>query len=1028
MFYSKNKEDKLSLNLFNNPTSEYRATPFWAWNCKLEKDELLRQIDIFKEMGLGGFHMHVRTGLETEYLGDEFMGCIKACIEKARENDMLAYLYDEDRWPSGCAGGLVTKENDEYRQRMLRITTIPYTESNDVVVAGYEGSNQRTEEGTLITCFDIVLDNDGCLQSYNKIGVNDEAVGTKWYAYLDKAPKTTWFNNQSYIDTLNKDAMDRFIEITYETYLKHCGKEFGKTVPSIFTDEPQFSHKKRIEYPTDIEDVTLPWTTDLADTFKEAYGEDLIAGIPELFWNLPQGEISTIRYHYHDHVAERFAVAFADNCGKWCREHGLMLTGHMMMEHDLYSQTIGVGEAMRHYRGFDMPGIDMLCGAREFVTAKQAQSVVHQFGCEAMLSELYGVTGWDFDFRGHKVHGDWQAALGVTVRVPHLSWVSMKGEAKRDYPASISYQSSWHKEYSRVENHFARVNTALTRGKPVVKIGVIHPVESFWLHFGPQSQSSARLDEKNNNFLNLTDWLVKRTIDFDFISESLLPNLCLKGSAPLKVGEMEYNIIVVPQCETLRTTTLERLEEFRKAGGKLIFMGTPPTLIDAKPSAKGKDLYDASINIGYTCEELVNVLESERIVDIRYKDGAVTNRFCHQLRIDNDGMWLFLAQAIEPTKKDISYYEAIKVSVKGEYVPTLYDTQTGKTEPICCEYKNGCTVFTYDMYECDSLLIKYTKGVCEPFATDIIEGEKEIIPTPYEVSFSLSEPNVCLLDIAEYALDSGELRDEEEILKLDNILRAELGINKRSDPVVQPWVLPKNPPTKTLYLRFTIESEIVNNNVMLALEDPEETSIIFNGKKIKNQPIGYYVDKDIKTVRLGKLKKGKNILELKLPFGINTNTEWCYLLGDFGVRVSGRKKVITEMPKTICFGDVTNQGLAFYGGDITYHLPIDFKGGKVEISTMHYKGGLVTVECGNIKEAIIYPPYKATLDLQSGKNILDITLYGNRFNTFGHLHNADKEYRWIGPECWHTDDSLWCYEYMLRPMGILSAPIVKEIK
>ena len=155
-----------------------------------------------------------------------------------------------------------------------------------------------------------------------------------------------------------------------------------------------------------------------------------------------------------------------------------MLTGHMMEEPTLKSQTAALGEAMRSYRSFQLPGIDMLCGSREFTTAKQAQSAVHQYGRPGMTSELYGVTGWDFDFRGHKLHGDWQAALGVTVRVQHLAWVSMKGEAKRDYPASINDQSPWWQDYAYIEDHFARLNTALTRGKPVVRVGVIHPVES----------------------------------------------------------------------------------------------------------------------------------------------------------------------------------------------------------------------------------------------------------------------------------------------------------------------------------------------------------------------------------------------------------------------------------------------------------------------------------------------------------------------------------------------------------------------
>jgi hypothetical protein len=54
-----------SNELFQNPTSEYRGCPFWAWNNKLDRGQLLRQIDYFEEMGMGGFHMHVRTGLDT---------------------------------------------------------------------------------------------------------------------------------------------------------------------------------------------------------------------------------------------------------------------------------------------------------------------------------------------------------------------------------------------------------------------------------------------------------------------------------------------------------------------------------------------------------------------------------------------------------------------------------------------------------------------------------------------------------------------------------------------------------------------------------------------------------------------------------------------------------------------------------------------------------------------------------------------------------------------------------------------------
>ena len=44
MLYKQNQSYELDEKLFKNPTSEYRAAPFWAWNCKLNKDILNEQI------------------------------------------------------------------------------------------------------------------------------------------------------------------------------------------------------------------------------------------------------------------------------------------------------------------------------------------------------------------------------------------------------------------------------------------------------------------------------------------------------------------------------------------------------------------------------------------------------------------------------------------------------------------------------------------------------------------------------------------------------------------------------------------------------------------------------------------------------------------------------------------------------------------------------------------------------------------------------------------------------------------------
>ena len=87
--------EKLEDKLFKNPTAEYRGTPFWAWNGDLKKEYLFDQIDAFKKMGLGGAHMHVRTGLVQKYLGDDHMQCIKDCTDKFKKEKMPVHEPDD---------------------------------------------------------------------------------------------------------------------------------------------------------------------------------------------------------------------------------------------------------------------------------------------------------------------------------------------------------------------------------------------------------------------------------------------------------------------------------------------------------------------------------------------------------------------------------------------------------------------------------------------------------------------------------------------------------------------------------------------------------------------------------------------------------------------------------------------------------------------------------------------------------------------------------------------------------------------
>jgi len=1010
--------------LFKDPSSEYRGAPFWAWNCKLDKQEMTRQVGYFKEMGLGGFHMHCRTGLATDYMGEEYLDIIKSCVEKAKSEEMLAWLYDEDRWPSGFGGGLVTKD-DAFKSRYLVFTPIDQdtrTDNSQLLVSGMKTVSHG--RGVLLARYDVTLEN-GYLKSYRRLK-DGESGQNIWYAYREISLPSPWFNNQTYVDTMNKKAIERFIEVTHEKYYAKLKEHFGKTIPAIFTDEPQFARKHNLGYAESKAEAILAYTDDFPATYQKQYGADFFETLPEIFWDLPGHQASVARYRYHDHASERFAAAFADTLGKWCDEHGIKLTGHMMEEPTLDSQTRAIGDCMRSYRGFTLPGIDMLCDRREYSTAKQAQSASHQYGRSGVTSELYGVTNWDFDFRGHKLQGDWQAALGVTNRVQHLSWASMAGEAKRDYPASIFYQSPWYKEYGYIEDHFARVNVAMTSGKPLVRIGVIHPVESYWLNFGPEEQTSELRSQLDTRFENVIDWLLFGQLDFDFISESLLPSL-YKDSANKKfvVGEMAYDTILVPGCLVLRRTTVERLSAFVKKGGRVIFMGEVPGLVDAVPSEEAIALAKQADIIPFDKISLLNATEPFRMVDIRDKAGRRSDRYLTQTRQTGEGQWLFIANGREVKNPDVSEAYPVKITLNQLCSAEIYDTLSGTHQAAAVKQENGKTILEYTLFEHDSLLLKLTPGIAEPAEAEILkisETPEAVFTGSYPVT--LSEPNVLLLDQAEYALDGEKYCPKEEVLRIDNLLRTRLHYPLKMEAFAQPWVTKgKKEEIHSLKLRYHIKSGLPVSGAKLAVEDAELLQLSLNGRPVEAEINGWFTDKCIKTVPLPALKAGENILEISMPYHSNSNLEWCYLLGDFGVTVHGSTAELINPVAELSFGDWVSQGLPFYAGNVTYHCPVNLPDGNYVLHAAKYHAPLLKAAVdGRERGALVFAPYSLPLGRLSGSHTVDITAFGSRINAFGAVHNCDGGWSWHGPGAWRSRGDQFSYEYNLKRCGVLAAP------
>ncbi len=250
------------------------------------------------------------------------------------------------------------------------------------------------------------------------------------------------------------------------------------SIRGVFTDEPH--RGAMFSSFSEGSENRIPYTDQLFSVFEEECGYDLKQQLPYLFLR-EEGTFSKAALDYIEVCQKLFLKNFARPIQKWCSDNHMIFTGHVLHEDSLSAQTVMQGSLMRFYEYMDYPGIDILTEKNEcWWVVKQAVSVARQLDKPFVLSELYGGTGWQMTLENYKQVGDWQALFGVNLRCPHLSWYTMQGEAKRDYPASIFYQSAWYREYEKLETYFARIGMFTSQGKNECSLLVLNPIESVW--------------------------------------------------------------------------------------------------------------------------------------------------------------------------------------------------------------------------------------------------------------------------------------------------------------------------------------------------------------------------------------------------------------------------------------------------------------------------------------------------------------------------------------------------------------------
>lgn len=381
----------------------------------------------------------------------------------------------------------------------------------------------------------------------------------------------------------------------------------------------------------------------------------------------------------------------------------------------------------------------------------------------------------------------------------------------------------------------------------------------------------------------------------------------------------------------------------------MIFMGRLPALLDAEKDAEGKipGLVSRALEIPFEKLALEKALEEEREIEICYPDGGRSNDLFYQMREDNGKKWLFVCHVRR--ENDLTDKgRRVWVKLRGYYRIRNFDALTGRITDREAFCKNGKTWCGLTMYHEDSILWQLipeegpdpagdtdaSQNGCEEFPIPegelkpygLVSGSFEGIPSLWSLkeqlqrpqSVAFAEDNVLLLDRAKWRIDGGEWQPEEEILRLDNRIRAIVGYPLRQDAYTQPWRIRQAPKEHMAELLYEIEADSRQavEKIDLAMERPENAGNFLEwrkcGKQIRQMVCGYLYPSDSASP----WKSRKKYTAVEDPLWEKTNLENLYLLGRFGVHVQGTRAYITKRDLPVYFGDITGQGYPFYGGSV----------------------------------------------------------------------------------------------------------------
>ncbi len=989
--------------LFADPPREYSSGPLWVWNDLLSEQQIRDTMRDLAGQHVKQVFVHPRPGLMTPYLSADWFRLWKVALDEAAKLDMNVWIYDENSYPSGFAGGWVPELMPESRGMGLSLKEAKSAPKwSDELVAVYRLEGDQAENVTA------------------KVKAGEALPeGRYQVASIVRAGNSPWHGNRCYANLLTAGVTQKFLEVTHEAYKREIGDQFGKRVPGSFTDEPNIRPAGG-----------FPWCPDLPAQFEKRWGYDLLDHLPSLSQGV--GDWRRVRHNYFATLNDLFIERWAKPYYEWCDRNGLEFTGHYW-DHD-WPDCLGVPDNMAMAAWQHRPGIDCLMNQYAENThaqfgnvrfCREISSIANQLGRKRTFVELYGAGGWDLRFEDMKRIADWLQVLGVNTMDEHLSYVTLRGARKRDHPQSFSYHEPWWDAYHVHAQYMTRLSAALSQGEQINQVLVIEPTTTAWMYQG----NEAKLREIGDSFFNLLMALEAAQIEYDLGDEDVIAREARLENAQLRVGQRLYQrVILPPGSENLHSKTWDLLQEFLKESRPNLFACEAPIRRDGGLVAGGnQNAAWKSQLLLYRPDELLGRLKEAAAGDAFHiiREPNDKGILFHQRRELGDGQIVFLVN----TSIQAPSAGTIQSDLKGV---EQWNLNTGRAEPYPFEAEANGVRASFNLPPSGSLLLFLSKSPL-PNAPDVTKTVA-IVTGIAPPQMRRIEPNLLTLDYVDVTA-GGETRKGQYFYAANQFAWQKNGMPRDPwDSAVQfkDELIAKTFPADSGFeasYRFTIEGA-VPQNLAIVIERPDLYSITCNGQElswgarasrsladassrrssgatIDESKAGtpstapetgalpgsdWWLDKAFGRIPIAALAKtGENVVTIKAqPFTMFHELESAYVLGDFTLKPAAKGFVITS-DQPLALGKWNEQGQPFFSKGVAYRQQFDVAApkGEYRVALPSWYGSVAKVIVNGTEAGYITaPPWECdvTPQLKAGQNTIEVVVIGTLKNTLGPHH------------------------------------------